>query len=194
MNRFILFATCLLLSGLLRAQSPLNRYSARLGVDLTTLDAPDDVGPRYVARLARHLHQNRVIIAAEAGYMRITTANQLFNTIDPGPNRRERFTTELSVLVDALSNPRHAFRLGGGLSAWYRRDDLYRGASTLGRDSYAIDRRIQHGLTTGWHLAAEYAWRFDERWSVDARLRVTSLQEAGVRSALGTGTGISYHF
>lgn len=192
MNRFILLATSLLLSGLLRAQSPPNRYSVRLGVDLTSLDAPDDVGPRYVARLARHLRQDRIIIVAEAGYMRITTANQPFNAIDPGPNRRERFTTELSVLVDALSNPRHALRLGGGLSAWYRRDDLYRGASTIGRDSYAIDRRVQRGLTTGWHLAAEYAWRFDERWSVDGRLRVTSLQQTGVSSALGAG--ISYHF
>jgi hypothetical protein len=192
MIRFILLATSLLLSGLLRAQSPLNRYSARLGVDLTTLDGPDDVAPRYVARLVRHLHQDRIIIAAEAGYMRLTTANQLFNTIDPGPNRRERYTTELSLLVDALSNPHHALRLGGGLSAWYRRDDLYRGASTLGRDSYAIDRRIQRGLTTGWHLAVEYAWRFDERWSVDGRLRVSSLQGTGVSSALGTG--LSYHF
>jgi hypothetical protein len=192
MNRFLLLATSLLLSGLLRAQSPLLRYSARLGVDLTSLDAPDDVGPRYVARLARHLHQDRIIIATEGGYMRATTANQLFNAIDPGPNRRERFTTELSVLVDALASPRHALRLGGGLSAWYRRDDLYRGASTLGPDSYAIDRRLKRGLTTGWHMAAEYAWRFNEGWSVDGRLRVSSLQEAGVSSALGTG--ISYHF
>ncbi|MBD2757767.1 hypothetical protein [Spirosoma validum] len=192
MNRFILLATGLVISGVLRGQSPLKRYSARLGVDLTTLDAPDDINPRYIARLARHLRQDRIIIAAEAGYMHITTTNQLFNTIDPGPNRRERFTTELSVLVDALSSPHHALRLCGGLSAWYRRDDLYRGASTLGGGSYAIDRRLQRGLTTGWHLAAEYAWQFDERWSVDGRFRVSSLQEAGVSSALGTG--ISYHF
>ncbi|WP_461139857.1 hypothetical protein [Spirosoma pomorum] len=192
MNRFIVLAIGLLFSGLLRAQSPFHRYSARLGVDLTSLDAPDDVGPRYVARLARHLGQDRIIIAAEAGYMRVTTANQLFNTIDPGANQRERFTTELSVLVDALSSPRHALRVGGGLSAWYRRDDLYRGATTLGRDSYTIDRRIQRGLTTGWHLGVEYGWRFDEHWSVDGRLRLTSLQEAGVSSALGTG--LSYHF
>ena len=192
MNRFILLTISLLFSGVLRAQSPLHRYSARLGVDLTSLDAPDDVGPRYIARLARHLRQDRIIIAAEAGYMRVTTPNQLFNTIDPGPNRRERFTTELTVLVDALSSSHHALRLGGGLSAWYRRDDLYRGASTLGRDSYAIDRRLQRGLTTGWHLAAEYAWQFDARWSVDGRFRVSSLQATGVSSALGTG--ISYHF
>lgn len=192
MNRFVLLLTSSLVSGLLQAQIPPPRYSARLGVDLTRLDAPDDVGPRYLARLASHLRQDRLIIAAEVGYMRMTTANQPFNAIDPGPNRRERFTAELTGLVDALPNPRHALRLGGGLSAWYRRDDLYRGATTIGRDSYAIDRRIQRGLLTGWHLAAEYAWQFDERWSLDGRLRVSSFQETGASLALGTG--ISYHF
>lgn len=192
MNRFILLLISLLLPNLLQAQIPPKRYSARLGLDLTSLDAPDARAPRYVARLARHVRNDRFMIAAEAGYMRVVTANYPFNAIDPGPNRRERLTADATVLVDLLPHSRHALRLGGGLSVWYRRDDIYRGAATIGQDSFAISRRLQRGVTSGWHLATEYEWQFAERWSVDARLRVANLQEAGISSALGTG--ISYGF
>lgn len=192
MNRSILILISLLLPNLLQAQIPPKRYSARLGLDLTSLDAPDAVAPRYVARLARYLGNDRIIIAAEAGYMRVINGNQPFNAIDPGPNRRERLTADATLLVNILPRSRHALRVGGGVSFWYRRDDIYRGAAAIGKDSFAINRRLQHGVNSGWHLATEYEWRFDERWSTDVRFRFANLQDAGISSTLGIG--INYHF
>ncbi len=192
MNRFLFLYTALLLAGSLRAQAQMGRNSVRLGVDLTSLDAPDAVGPRYVGRFARHFRQDRLLFTAEAGYMRLATTNQPFNGVDPGDNRRTRLTADVTVLADLLPSASHALRLGGGLSAWYRRDDIYRGATRVGLDNVAIDRRSWRGVNTGWHLAAEYEWLFASDWGVDGRFRVASLGAAGISSMLGMG--ISHRF
>ena len=137
-----------------------------------------------------------MVVAAEAGYLYVTSPNRPFNDVDPGPNRRERFTADATVLFDLLRHPRHALRLGVGLSAWYRRDDTYRGATALltptGLAGVAIDRQKRHGLNTGRHVATEYEWLFDPRWGIDVRLRVADLRGAGLSSMLGAG--ISYRF
>ncbi|MCY7357761.1 MAG: hypothetical protein LH609_09875 [Rudanella sp.] len=196
MNRYILLIGSLLLSGTLQAQSPYGRSSVRLGADLTSLDAPDAVGTRYMGRLARHFKNDRIVVAAEAGYLYISTLTQLFNGIDPGPNRRERFTADATVFYDFLRHPRHALRLGVGVSAWYRRENTYRGARILSSPSstggVAIDRQQLHGLNTGGHLATEYEWLFNSRWGLDVRLRVANLKGAGISSMLGGG--ISHRF
>lgn len=181
---------------LLNAQIPQNRNSVRLGVDLTSLDAPDAVGPRYVGRLARHFGNDRFVVAAEAGYMNKSTANFPFNDVNPGPNQRERFTADATVFFDLLPHPRYALRLGAGLSAWYRRDDVFRGATALlspaGIPAVAIDRQKTHELNIGGHVAIEYDWLFSERWSADVRLRLANLSKAGISSTLGVG--VNYHF
>lgn len=196
MNHYLLLFASLLLADPLYAQVSVERNSIRLGVDLTSLDAPDDVGPRYVGRLARHYSNDRIVVAAEAGYMAITSLNQPFNGVDPGLNRRERFTADATVLVDLLPHPQHALRVGAGLSAWYRRDDTYRGAMVLftptDLQGVVIDRRMRHGLNMGGHVATEYEWLFVTRWSVDVRLRMAHLNDVGKSFMLGTG--ISYRF
>ncbi len=192
---------CILLVGLmgttlLNAQVPKNRNSVRLGVDLTSLDAPDAVGPRYVGRLARHFSNDRFVVAAEGGYMNKTTSNFPFNDVDPGPNQRERFTADATVLFDLLPHPHHALRLGAGLSAWYRRDDVYRGATALltpaGLPAVVINRQKLHELNMGAHVAIEYDWLFNERWSADVGFRLADLSKAGISSMLGVG--VNYRF
>lgn len=192
MNRFSLLLICLLFPIAIQAQTASYRSSARLGVDMISLDAPDAMAPRYVARLARHFRNDRLILAFEGGYARLVKANPTFNTFDPGSNRRERLTADITLLWDVLPDPRHTLRLGGGLSAWYRYDDLYQGAATIGQDSFVINRQAQHRGATGGHLAAEYEWRFNPRWGLDARVRVVTLREAGTSAILGTG--INYHY
>lgn len=191
MKRYFLLLIGLLVSGLLNAQAPVGRNSIRLGVDLTTLDGPDDIGPRYVGRLARHFRNDRILVAAELGYMRVTSINQPFNDVIPDPNRRERFTGDVSLFVDVMHHPRHALRLGVGLSAWYRRDDIYRGGAALfspnGLQAVAINRQEHHTLNTGGHVATEYEWLFDPRWSADVRLRLANFNDTGMSFMLGTG-------
>lgn len=196
MNRYILLISSLLLSGTLLAQTPYGQNSIRLGVDLTTLDAPDAVSTRYVGRLARHLKNDRIVVAAEAGYLYVSTSTFPFNGVDPGPNRLERFTADATVFYDLLRHPRHAFRLGVGVSGWYRRDNTFRGATLLtsasGGNGIAIDRLQSHGLNTGGHFATEYEWLFHPHWGIDIRLRVADLKGAGISSMLGGG--ISHRF
>ncbi|RRB15509.1 hypothetical protein [Larkinella knui] len=196
MTRCYFLLVGLLMTASLQAQVLQNRNSIRLGVDLTSLDAPDAVGLRYVGRLAHQFRNDRFLVAAEGGYITKTTLNQPFNEVDPGPNHRERFTADATVFFDFLPHPRHALRLGAGLSAWYRRDDTYRGAAALlaptGLQGIAIDREERHELNTGGHVAVEYEWLFDPRWGVDVRLRLANLNQAGISSMLGTG--ISYRF
>jgi len=191
MNRISLLLTALMLPLFALAQSGISRNSTRLGVDLATLDAPDDVGLRLTGRLARHLGNDRVVVALEAGYMRIRSANLLFNEVDPGPDRRERYTVDLTAFYDFLKTPRHALRVGAGMSAWYQRDDIYRGASAQfspnGLQVVAIDRTMRNTLNTGVHFATEYEWLFDQRWGVDVRLRIANLEGAGISSMLGAG-------
>lgn len=196
MKYYFLLLIGLLMSGLLNAQTPIGRNSVRLGVDLTTLDGPDDVGPRYVGRLAHHFLNDRIVVAAELGYMRVTSINLPFNDIVPEPDRRERFTTDVTLLADLMRHPRHALRVGVGFSAWYRRDDIYRGGAALfspnGLQAVAINRQAYHTLNTGAHVATEYEWLFYPRWSVDARLRMTNFKDTGMSFMLGTG--ISHRF
>lgn len=191
MKNYFLLLIGLLLSEFMYAQAPIARNSVRLGVDLTKLDAPDNIGPRYVGRLARHFHNDRVMVAAELGYMRVTSINQPFNDVVPEPNRRERFTADVSLFVDLMQSPRHALRVGVGLSGWYRRDDLYRGGAAQfspgGLQSVAINRQQYHTLNTGGHVATEYEWLFDPRWSVDVRLRLANFNDTGMVFMLGTG-------
>jgi hypothetical protein len=191
MNRSILLISSLLLSNILLAQTPYGRNSIRLGADLTSLDAPDAVSTRYVGRLARHLKNDRIVVAAEAGYLYISRLTQPFNGVDPGPNRRERFTADATVFYDVLRHPRHAFRVGVGASAWYRRDNTYRAAWLLASSGNAggivIDRLQSHALNTGVHFATEYEWLVDPHWGIDVRLRVATLREAGINSMLGAG-------
>ncbi|GAB3281381.1 hypothetical protein GCM10027347_57000 [Larkinella harenae] len=180
----------------LQAQVPKNRNSVRLGIDLTSLDAPDAVGLRYVGRIAHHFRNDRFVVAAEAGYLVKVTSNQPFNEVDPGANHRERFTMDATAFIDLLHHPRHALRVGAGLSAWYRRDDIYRGATAMftptGLQAVAIDRQKRHELNTGGHVALEYDWLFDPQWSVDIRFRWADLNRAGISSMLGAG--INYRF
>lgn len=196
MIRYSILLAGLLWAAPLSAQVSQHRNSVRLGIDLTSLDAPDAVGPRYVGRLARHFGNDRLVVAAEVGYMAKTTANFLFNEVDPGPNERERFTGDATVLFDVLPHPRHALRLGAGLSAWYRREDVYRGATLVstpsGGQAIAIDRQKRHELNMGGHFAMEYEWLFNPRWSADGRFRLADLSKAGIISM--AGVGISHHF
>ena len=191
MNRYILLISSLLLSFTMQAQTPYGRNSIRLGADLTSLDAPDAVSTRYVGRLTRNFKNDRIVVAAEAGYLYVSTLTQPFNGIDPGPNRRERFTSDATVFYDFIRHPRHALRLGVGVSAWYRRDNIYRGARLLSSPNsnggVSIDRLQTHALNTGGHMATEYEWLLTPHWGIDVRLRVANLKGAGISSMLGAG-------
>lgn len=129
--------------------------------------------------------------------MHLIRANELFNDVDPGPDRRERYTADLTLLYDLLPQPRHALRLGAGVSVWAQRDDTYRAARALfsptGLQGIAIDRQQRLALNSGLHAAAEYEWLFTPRWGADFRLRVVELNGAGATSMMA-GAGISHRF
>lgn len=168
-----------------------SRNSFRIGLDAMSLDVPDDLGSRLVARYARHLGRDRIVIGAEAGYLYTSSQNSPFNGIDPGPDRRKRLTADLTVLFDFLPGPRHALRLGGGFSAWYRNDDVYRGAMVIDGGA-AIDRWQTSAINLGPHLTSEYELLILPQWSVGFRVAWANLNEAGISSIAGINTGYRF--
>lgn len=189
MKPYYVLLLSLLLANPLFAQKQIHtdRVSIRAGVDLTSLDAPDDVAPRYVGRLAYHFAQDRIVAAAELGYLKHSSPNLPFNDADPGPNHRQRLTADLTVFYDLIGHPRHALRIGAGLSGWGRSDDLFRGARMNDGRVIVVERQQTTALNFGSHLATEYEWLFTQYWAVDVRLRMANLRGAGISSSLGLG-------
>jgi hypothetical protein len=197
MIRNILLISGLLLTLSATAQSPKSfRNSIRLGANLTTVDMPDGRGTHLVARFARHLAKDRIVIALEGGILSGRSSNLPFNGFEIEPNRHHRLTSDLTAFLDLLPSKTHALRLGFGLSAWYRNDDVYRGATVLGGLNnplnVAIDRSQRSGINTGTHLAAEYEWLLDPHVGLDVRFRFSDLRKAGISSTVGAGLNFRF--
>ncbi len=198
MNRFCLLAGFYLLSySFIKAQGVEYKNSIRVGIDYMSLDAPDDLGVRYLARYARHLLNDRIVLEGSFGFLRIENRRLVFNNIYFEGRPRQRMTADLTVSFDFLRSARHALRLGGGPSMWYRKDDLLREASWfVGPNSqggsWAILSDKVDEVNFGYHIAAEYEHRIGPRTTLAGRIGMANLNRAGI-SATG-GLNVGYRF
>jgi hypothetical protein len=183
------------------AQSPATKNSIQAGVDYMSLDFPDDLGYRYNLRYARHLANDRLLLAATAGYLLTDNRSRNLNGITASGNRRERVTGDLTILVDFLKSSRHALRAGGGLSVWARQDDTIIGSSwsSYSNDavtdvliSASVQRENITALNTGWHATAEYEYLFARRITASARFMLADLGRAGISSVAGIAAGYRF--
>ncbi len=121
MNRLYLPVILFLISSSLsKAQLVDSKNSVRIGVDYMSLDAPDDLGFRYLARYARHLTNDRVVLEGSLGYLNIQNRRLVANNFYFEGRPRQRVTADLTASFDFLRDTRQALRLGGGPSVWYR--------------------------------------------------------------------------
>lgn len=198
MNKFCLTAVlCLLFCSFATAQAIDYKNSIRVGIDYMSLDAPDDLGIRYVARYARHLANDRIVLEGSFGYLCIENRRLVFNNFYFTGRPRQRVTADLTVSFDFLRDARHALRLGGGPSVWYRKDDRLREARSI------VDQNGQiTGVTIlnekvdeanfGYHLAAEYEYIIGARTTLAARVGMANLARAGISSIVGINVGYRF--
>jgi hypothetical protein len=182
------------------AQAPILKNSIQAGVDYMSLDFPDDLGFRYNLRYARHLANDRLVLAATAGYLLTDNRSRGFNGITAFGNRRERATGDVTILVDFLRSSRHALRIGGGLSIWARQDEVVTalGSYVEGSSGSAIitatsvQRESVTALNTGWHATTEYEYIFANRLTASGRFMVANLGRAGISSVAGLAAGYRF--
>lgn len=198
MNKFCLTTGLLFLFYSFSTAQVINyRNSIRVGVDYMSLDGPDDLGFRYVARYARHLANDRIILEGSIGYLSIENRQSIFNNFYFTGRPRQRVTTDLTVMYDFLGHPRHALRLGGGPSIWYRKDDDLREARSVTNQNGQIT-----GVTTrsekveeanfGYNLAAEYEYLLVSRTTLGGRIGIANLNRAGISSIVGINVGYRF--
>lgn len=187
-----------LLISLTVANAQTYRNSVRIGVDYMSVDAPDALGFRSSLRLARNFVNDRFVLAATAGYFSKQYHKNVLNDFSINGDKRERFTADLTLLVNLLKNNRHALRVGVGPSTWFRRDKILvqSGFSASPTSSVIPAGFIQYdeiySLNIGWHVTGEYAYLITPNLSVDGRFILANLQQAGISSLAGIGLG--YHF
>ena len=198
MNKFCLTAGLyLLFYSFATAQLVDYKNSIRVGIDYMSLDAPDDLGFRYVARYARHLANDRIVIEGSFGYLNIENRRLVFNNFYFIGRPRQRVTADITVSFDLLRHARHALRLGGGPSVWYRKDDGLREARSI------VDQNGQiTGVTIlnekidetnfGYHLAAEYEYIVGSRTTLAGRIGMANLAGAGINSIVGINIGYRF--
>ncbi|GAB3789960.1 hypothetical protein GCM10028818_59350 [Spirosoma horti] len=195
MNKLCLTAGLYLLICTFSTAQVINyKNSIRVGIDYMSLDAPDDLGLRYGVRYARHLANDRVVIEGSLGYLNIRNRRLIANNIYFVGRPRQRITTDLTALYDLLSSNRQAFRLGGGLSVWYRKDEILREARTVpgqnGQpDGIEVFSEKTNETNVGFHLVAEYEYTVSARTSLAARVGMANLDKAGISSFVGINIG-----
>jgi hypothetical protein len=93
-----------------------------------------------------------------------------------------------------IQHPRHAFRLGGGPSAWFRKDEVAMGTrpvySTGGRlISVEIVRDRTEEVNAGYNLAAEYEYTFGSRTTLGVWANRVDINKVGVSTGAGFNIG-----
>ena len=198
MNKFCLTAGLyLLICSFTTAQVINYKNSIRVGIDYMSLDAPDDLGLRYGIRYARHFIDDRVVIEGGLGYLNIKNRRLVANNFYFEGRPRQRVTADLTALYDLLGNSRQAFRLGGGLSVWYRRDEILREARSVpgqnGQPSgIEVVSEKANETNAGFHLIAEYEYVISTRISLGARVGMANLDKAGISSFAGVNVGYRF--
>ncbi|WP_420150810.1 hypothetical protein [Spirosoma sp.] len=198
MNKLCLTASlCLFIGSFATAQVINYNNSIRIGIDYISLDAPDDLGIRYGLRYARHFANDRIVVAGSLGYLSIKNRRQVANNFYFEGRPRQRITADLTALYDILRSTRHAFRLGGGLSVWYRSDEILREARSVpGQNGQPAGIEIvsekANETNVGFHLVAEYEYLIGSRTSLGAQVGMANLDKAGISSFAGINVGYRF--
>jgi hypothetical protein len=189
---------CLLLAFGAQAQGQPAAYRHAFGVGLERvgLDAPDAVGNRYLLRYARHLHHDRLVVAANLGYLSVRNRVYL-----PGAaayyvegKRRQRVTTDFTAAFDFIRQPRHALRLGAGPSLWYRQEELSDGIhyTSYADGSVANVRatwRSEKAVAVGLNLLLEYEYALTDHLLLSGNVKFVDLGKGGQSASYGGGLG-----
>lgn len=189
---------CLLLAFGAQAQGQPAAYRHAFGVgfERVGLDAPDAVGNRYLLRYARHLRHDRIVVAANLGYMSVRNRVYLPGAADyyVEGKRRQRVTTDLTAAFDFIRHPRHALRLGAGPSLWYRQEELSDGIHYTSYADGSVSNvraawRSEKAFNVGLNVLLEYEYAFTDHLLLSGQVKFIDLGKGGQSSIYGGGFG-----
>jgi hypothetical protein len=195
---FLTTGFCCLLYASAVAQVASYKNSIRIGADIMSRGGTDDFVP--VIRYARHVVNDRIVLAGSAGYHKDKNtlyASDLGYDVSFGARPRQRFMFDATASFDLIRSPRHAFRLGGGPSAWFRKDEVATGTTPVYSNGgrligiYIVRDRTEE-INIGYNLAAEYEYTFGSRVTLGIRANRVDINKVGVSS--GAGMNIGYRF
>lgn len=144
-----------------------------------TLGGLDGTGLHYQVRYAKHLASDRLLTALSVGYFqknwRDHIAPDSYSTLTIDGDKLRRISLDLSILVDLLPAPHHALRVGGGLSYWYRSDNLVTGGSSKWSSDKGVydiqqSRVSEQAWNLGYHLTLEYEKRLTRQLAVTGKV------------------------
>ncbi|MFC5409057.1 hypothetical protein ACFPMF_07060 [Larkinella bovis] len=167
------------------------KNAIRVGVDYLSLDAPDSGGNRYLVRYARHLGNDRIVLEASLGYLKVSNSQLLPSQFVFEGRPRKRITTDVMASFDFVRNPQHALRLGIGPSVWYREDDVVRSARYEGTTVTIENRKIDE-VNIGGNVAVEYEIVVFDRINLGVRAGLTNFKTAGISSMVGLNGGFTF--
>lgn len=195
---FLTTGFCLALYSFTAAQVVTYKNSIRIGADIMSRGGTDDLVP--VIRYGRHLANDRIVLAGSLGYHKRENtlfASALGYDASYGARPSQRFMVDVTASFDLISSPRHAFRLGGGPSVWFRKNEVATGTTPAysnggGLIGIDITRDRTEEINPGYNLAAEYEYTFGSRVTLGVRATRVDISKVGVSS--GAGFNIGYRF
>jgi hypothetical protein len=166
------------------------RNAIRLGANYLTLDLPDNAGLHYQGQYIRYSKNKRGAIIGSAGYLATKSEK------DPlRPFNRKRITTDVTVAIAPFkTGEQHSFRVGVGISAWYRDDAVVERSSFTVKpdgtyDSINLQMRQVKAIDVGPHCIAEYEYKSQSNFTGTLRFGLANLGRAGYSSMLGVAIG-----
>jgi hypothetical protein len=201
MRTLIASLLCAITTFSVQAQSPVYRHSLNIGLERLGLDAPDGLGTRYLLQYARHLCNDRIVLQGSLGYASASNRRFLVNDYYVDGKPRQRFSSDLTVAFDFIKHPRHAFRLGGGPSLWYRDEVLFQSAQYTVNITTGAVSNVQvkwqppvKEWNPGFNLLLEYEYALTSRLVASGKIKLVSLDVEGAGLYSIYGVGVGYRF
>lgn len=168
------------------------KNTIRIGADYITLNSPTNAGIRFVGRYSRHLANDRIVLEGSLGFAEIP--NQIQRLYQ---DHRYRVTSDVTVLYDLLKSSFHSLRIGGGGSAWYRREgdspqttNVFDSTGRVIISAIALEQISETNF--GYHAVTEYEYLTSSGISLSGRIGFVSLKKVGTTPTFGLNLGYKF--
>ena len=198
MKHICLLTSCLLISlrGIAQVPYVAAKNAIQIGADYIGIDPTNGLRFRYSFDYRRYLARDRVSISMAFGFANSQRTRVLVpDMVSVGTNTRQRATVDLTASYNLLHSVHHALHIGGGPSAWYRRDDLF-----VKVDPYPVPSGtqplVERQETAGWDIGAhgtiEYTYALALNTQVSLHTGATVIGPSGIAPLFGFRAGYRF--
>lgn len=179
------------------AQNPTYPHALRFSVSQTTIDRKalwKKPALHVEATYARTLKNKRTVAELGLGYLALSKRQQYANfPFYYEGDQARRVSVTARLLHDFLKSPVHSFRVGGGLSGWYQRDNrgtdltVWMNPTRSEVTSVSFRRLPNHRASFGYVVTVEYNYSITSRVVVGAKAEHLGAIVYPYQSAIPTG-------